>query len=111
MLKLPSFYTRYEAFVSGCDEGAQVSGISHKIFDMDTSNVSKASTHASSLLSTGITYIQHGLRIFGGRQIGTIIVVSIQFFGSLAARLLMRLPLIGVLGGAFVGFRKIIRPW
>jgi hypothetical protein len=35
----------------------------------------------------------------------------LQFFGSLAARLLLRLPLIGALGGAFVGFRKIIQPW
>jgi hypothetical protein len=58
-----------------------------------------------------IAYVQHGLRIVGGRQIGTIIVVALQFFGSLAARLLLRLPLIGAIGGAFVGFRKIVQPW
>ena len=104
----PCFMRRYQAFVSGCDDGAAVSGVSHKIFDVDGANVS---AHASGALSTAIGYIQYGLRILGGRQIGTIIVVALQFFGSLAARLLMRLPLIGAIGGAFVGFRKIIRPW
>jgi hypothetical protein len=97
--------------VSGCDEGAQVAGVSHKVFDMDSPNVINVSTHASGILATALSYVQQGLRIFGGRQIGTLIVVGLQFFGSLAARLLMRLPLIGALGGAFVGFRKIIRPW
>jgi hypothetical protein len=97
--------------VSGCDEGAQVSGISHKIFDMDSTNAINASTQASGIFATAVSYLQQGMRIFGGRQIGTLIVVGLQFFGSLLARLLMRLPLIGALGGAFVGFRKIIRPW
>jgi hypothetical protein len=110
--KLPIFVrNRYHAFVSGCDDGAAVSGISHKVFDIDHTNLSNVSTHATGFLSTAIAYAQYGLRILGGRQIGTIIVVALQFFGSLAARLLIRLPLIGAIGGAFVGFRKIVRPW
>jgi hypothetical protein len=97
--------------VSGCDDGAAVSGVSHKVFETDASSVLNLSSHASGFLSTAISFVQSGIRVLGGRQIGTIIVVALQFFGSLAARLLMRLPLIGALGGAFVGFRKIIRPW
>jgi hypothetical protein len=55
--------------------------------------------------------VQNAARIFGSRQIGTFIVIALQFFGSLVARLLLRIPLIGAIGGAFVGFRKIVQPW
>ena len=106
-----SLSCRYQAFVSGCDDGAAVSGISHKVFDVDPANVAHVSANATGFLSTAVSYIQSAVRLLGGRQIGTLAVVLLQFFGSLAARLLLRLPLIGAIGGAFVGFRKIIRPW
>lgn len=102
---------RYQAFISGCDDGAAVSGVSHKVFDVDPTNVSRVSAHATGYLSTALNFVQSAARLLGGRQIGTLIVVALQFFGSLAARLLLRLPLIGAIGGAFVGFRKIIQPW
>jgi hypothetical protein len=38
-------------------------------------------------------------------------MVVLQLFGNLAARLLLRVPVIGLLGGVFVGFRKVIQPW
>ena len=102
---------RYQAFVSGCDDGAAVSGVSHKVFDVDPTNVAQVSANATGYLSTAVSYLQSVVRLVGGRQIGTLVVVGLQFFGSLAARLLLRLPLIGAIGGAFVGFRKIIQPW
>ena len=102
---------RYQAFVSGCDDGAAVSGVSHKVFDVDPTNVAHVSAHATGYLSTALSYLQSAVRLWGGRQIGTLVVVGLQLFGSVAARLLLRLPLIGAIGGAFVGFRKVIQPW
>mgnify|MGYP003390022659 CR=1 FL=1 len=99
---------RYQAFISGCDDGAAVSGISHKIFDVSNQDIA---SQASSFLNTAAAAAQQGVRVLGGRQLGTLIVVALQFFGSLFARILVRIPLIGAFGGAFVGFRKIIRPW
>ncbi len=81
------------------------------MFNVDPTNVAQASASATGYLSTAISYVQYVGRIIGGRQIGTFVVVALQFFGSLAARLLLRLPLIGAIGGAFIGFRKIIQPW
>ena len=98
---------RYQAFVSGCDNGAAVAGVSHKIFEMNQVDMGQA----SGFLSSVVAAVKHGLRVLGGRQIGTLIVIAFQFFGNILARLLMRVPLIGAIGGAFVGFRKIIRPW
>ena len=95
---------RYLAFVSGCDDGAPVSGISHQIFD-----VSHADT--SSFLSKAASVARQGLQFIGARRVPTLFVVLLQFFGNMIARLAMRLPLIGAIGGAFVGFRKIVRPW
>jgi hypothetical protein len=98
---------RYLAGISGCDDGAQVSGVSHKVFDLKQEDLSQA----SSFLSSAASVVQRGLRVLGVRQLGTLIVVALQFFGNFAARLLVRVPLIGALVGAFVSFRKIIRPW
>jgi hypothetical protein len=66
---------------------------------------------ATNLASDAMAAVQNAARIFGSRQIGTFIVIALQFFGSLVARLLLRIPLIGAVGGAFVGFRKIVQPW
>jgi hypothetical protein len=84
-----------------------VSGISHKVFDVSNHEMSRA----SSFLSSAATAATQGIRILGGRQAGTLIVVALQFFGSLLARLLVRLPLVGGVVGLFVSFRKIVRPW
>lgn len=84
-----------------------MAGVSHKVFDFKQTDLNQATTFLSSAASTA----HQGLRVLGGRQLGTLIVVALQFFGSLGARILARVPLIAALGGAFVGFRKIIRPW
>lgn len=95
---------RYLAFVSGCDDGAPVSGISHKVFDVSNED-------ASTFLSKAASVAHQGLQYIGVRGLPTFIAVLLQFIGSSVARLAIRLPMVGALGGAFVGFRKIIRPW
>lgn len=84
-----------------------MSGISHRVFDVSNEDINKA----SSFLSSAASAAQQGLRVLGGRSVGTLVVVMLQLIGSLVARLLARIPIIGALGGAFVGFQKIIRPW
>lgn len=54
---------------------------------------------------------QQGLQVVGIRRLPTLVAVLLQFLGNVLARLSIRLPIIGALGGAFVGFRKVIRPW
>jgi hypothetical protein len=95
----------YQAFVSGCDAGAGVSGVSHRVFSSSNQDIQQAS---NSFLSNAASF---GMRFLGGRHGMTRLIVLWQLFGSFAARLLVRLPLFGFLGGIFVGFRKIIQPW
>lgn len=101
--------SEYCAFVSGCDAGAGVSGISHTVFDpTSTQEMGQAST---SFLSQAWRAAQTGANVMGPRQFGSMIVVLMQLFGNLAARLLLRIPVITLVSGAFVGFRKIVQPW
>ena len=100
----PILASRYLAFVSGCDDGAPVSGISHRVFDVSNEDT-------SSFLSKAASVAHQGLQFIGVRGLPTFIAVLLQFFGNVFARLAIRLPVIGAFGGAFVGFRKIIRPW
>lgn len=94
----------YQAFVSGCDQGAAVSGESHKVLDLHPEDAYHAS---QDFLSRAASAAQSGVRVLGGRGL----FVLLQLFGSLLARVLVRLPLIGVLAGTFVGFRKILQPF
>jgi hypothetical protein len=102
------FGMEYRAFLSGCDAGAGVSGTSHKVFDVSSQDVRQTS---HSFLTQAWGAAQTGARVLGPRQFGTFLVLLLQMFGSLAARLLLRIPIVGLLGGVFVGFRKVIQPW
>jgi hypothetical protein len=102
--------SEYRAFVSGCDAGAGVSGVSHQVFS-DKSSTTSAREASHSFLSQAWTAAQTGARVLGPRQVGSLFMVVLQLFGNLAARLLLRVPVIGLLGGVFVGFRKVIQPW
>ena len=93
---------QYTAFVSGCDAGAGVSSVSHTVLNQDVQQASNTFLSNAS---------QFGMRLLSNRQLIGRLVVLLQLFGNVFARILMRLPLIGAIGGAFVGFRKIIRPW
>lgn len=96
------FGSEYKAFISGCDAGAGVSGVSHTVLNQEAADAS------NSFLSN---VSQFGMRILGNRHMAGRLIVLLQLFGNVFARLLSRLPLFGLIGGAFVGFRKIVRPW
>ena len=49
--------------------------------------------------------------MFGSRGVLAAVTVVLQFAGSVLARVAARIPALAILGGAFVGFRKIVQPW
>lgn len=99
---------QYEAFVSGCDEGAGVSGVNHQVW---SSQQPSNFIPSPSFVSNASTVAQAGLRVFGTRGILAVASLAIQFVGNLLARFAVRIPAIAVLGGLWVGFRKIVQPW
>lgn len=94
----------YRAFVSGCDAGAGVSGESHKVFDVSGQEAYDAS---NSFMTQAMTAAQGGARVLGTRGI----LLAIQVLARFMGKLLLRLPLIGLISGVFVGFRKIFQPF
>lgn len=90
----------YQAFVSGCDSGAGVSGLSHQIWS------EQVIPDSSNFLTQALSVAQRGATVLGGRGL----FVLIQLLGGILSRLILRLPLIGLLAGTFVGFRKILQP-
>ncbi len=101
--------TEYRAFVSGCDSGAHVSGVSHQVLNVSQDEWQKASsTMISGAFSATRTGLQLALR---NRQIATAFIIALQYVGMFLARVLVRIPVIGIAAGLFVGFRKIVQPW
>jgi negative regulator of genetic competence, sporulation and motility len=98
----------YQSYISGADAGAGVSGISHKVWNVSDQDFSRAS---QSFLSQAAAAVQTSARVLGGRHLGVLLVSILQLVGSLAGRLLLRLPIVGAFAGLFVGFRKVIQPW
>lgn len=98
----------YQAFLSGCDEGAMVSGVNHQVWG-NTGSLNVPSSE--SIFQGASSAAQLGTRIFGPRGVASIIVIALQFFGNLAARVLLRLPVFAIFGSLFVGLRKVIYPW
>lgn len=108
----------FQAFVSGCDEAADVSGVSHKMVrDNDIlAKPQQMQQNASSFLNQASSLFDSGTRLgrnlgLGNREFGTIIVLFLQFVGSFAVRILARIPIIGLFVGLLFGFRKVIQPW
>lgn len=98
----------YQAFLSGCDDGAGVSGVNHQVWgNTSTANIPSP----QSVFQGASSAAQFGTRVLGSRGVGAILTVALQFLGSLGARLLMRLPAFAFIGSIFVGFRKVIYPW
>jgi len=105
---LPTYYIDYKvwgmefrAFVSGCDTAAEPSGISHQVFSISPETMQQASS----------TLFQGANMVSQSRQLAPFLFTALQLFASTLGRLLVRIPLIGVVGGAAVGFRKIVQPW
>jgi hypothetical protein len=108
------FGLEYRAFVSGCDQGASVAGVSHQVFGGDSMfNSPEYHQSSASFLTQGFqTTIQNIIRRPGLvqillpflRQIGAVV----WFLGM---RILPQIPVIGLTGGFFAGYRKIYHPW
>jgi hypothetical protein len=93
----------YQAFVSGADSGAGVSGENHAIW----SSNKEAFQASQSFLSQAASAAQSGARVLGGRGI----FMVLQLLVSLLGRVLVRLPLVAFPAAIFVGFRKVIQPF
>ena len=99
----------YRAFASGCDTGAGISGISHKMWDKPADPEFYRST--GSFLAQAWTAAQTGIRVIGSRNAGVLVVSVLQVVGSILARILVRIPLVGAIVGVAFGFRKVLQPW
>lgn len=101
----------YRAIISGCDSKMPISGLSHRTLFEIESESKRVVDGASSFLS------------FTTNKVAPVAASAYQFFGPrpfvalaqalwvVISRILMRIPLISVLGGAFVAYRKLVRPY
>jgi hypothetical protein len=103
------FGLEYRAFVSGCDEGAAVAGVSHLILGPSSSSaassnfVSQMIDQSSAILR--VDRLPTVLRFLGFfRPLWSMILL-------LLTRVFFLIPVLGVAGGALAGFRKILQPW
>lgn len=87
----------YRAFISGCDDGAPVSAVSHKVMDWSWTRSAWVGAATREVLRD--------------RQVQSAFIVALQLMGNVLARIATRIPLIGAVAGAVVGFRKVVQPW
>ncbi len=100
----------YRAFISGCDASVSVSGISHKTIFSDPSLGPQGELWrgVSSFLSQKATPVAGAaVQYFGLRPIVAIAQLGFQ----LIARLAMKLHIVGLFGGLFVTYQKIVSPY
>jgi hypothetical protein len=110
------FGLEYQAFVSGCDTSAPVGGVSHQIFQGgDGTTIEglapefhRASRNLLVQLSSGASQL---LRTFNLPVLLTIFRPIFSILWFTLVRILAFTPVIGVTGGLFAGFRKVIQPW
>ena len=94
---------QYKAFVSGCDKGASVSGVSHQIFGQYGNMFTMPSPETA---QASLTFV--------GRAISrapALFRPLITLVGSLVLRIGAKIPIIGLVGGLLAGYRKILQPW
>ena len=94
------FGLEYKAFVSGCDQGASVSGVSHRVFE-DYGMFGSQEFQRDSLNVVGRVLF----------QTPAILRPLLTLLGSVFFRIWAKIPIIGVAGGAFAGYKKILQPW
>ncbi|KAL3785439.1 hypothetical protein ACHAW5_010919 [Stephanodiscus triporus] len=101
----------YRAIVSGCDPSMGVSGVSHRTLFSADSEGGRAMDGASSFLSDLPRRVAPAaagmLQFFGPRPL-----LAIARAGwAVLSRVVMKVPVIGILGGAFVAWRKLLKPY
>lgn len=93
----------YRAFLSGCDAGSGVSGVSHRALPFSGEDI----TDASNSFMSGMQSIARVSRGIGPAPL----MLALNFVINVASRLLARIPIVSVLGAGFVAFKKIAKPW
>ncbi|KAL7548080.1 hypothetical protein ACHAWF_011384 [Thalassiosira exigua] len=101
----------YRAYLSGCDLSVQVSGVSHNaIFSAGSKGnalLEGASSFLSGLSRRAGPAAAGALQMFGLRPF----VALASLISQVAIRVATKLHVVGLLGGAFVAWRKIFRPY
>jgi len=104
----------YQAFVSGCDTSAPVGGVSHQIFDDGgeigglSPEFQRSSRNLLVSLSSGASRL---LQTFNLPVLLTVFRPLFSVIWFALVRIATLTPVIGVAGGLFAGFRKVLRPW
>ena len=102
----------YRAFVSGCDKSAPVSGVSHQVFGSQNLFQSPAFHENSRNFLTQVAEgTQQLLRRFNLPMLLWIFRPFVTALWFVFVRLFTIFPVVGALGGAFAGFRKVVQPW
>lgn len=110
----------YRAFVSGCDKGAPVSGVSHKMFgDMfDPNELAQSSQHLLVRLTEYPMKMIPKEVVFFLKPIVQLLsfvkwlwLPVLNVLGFVVLRAWATIPILGVAGGVLAGFRKVLQPW
>ncbi|CAJ1939115.1 unnamed protein product [Cylindrotheca closterium] len=97
----------YRAFVSGCDKGAAVAGVSHQIMGEDSMFLNPEYHRAAANFLTQPLNVIMRQPTLAGPIIGRILAAAWFFF----VRIWTKVPIIGVFVGSLAGYRKIYQPW
>jgi hypothetical protein len=100
----------YRAFISGCDRAAPIAGVSHQLWGdnnmFDHPEFHQASKDFMSVVAQNTPRVRQALPF-----LMTLIRPLVKGVYFLALRVWAKIPIIGVAGGLFAGFRKIYRPY
>lgn len=98
----------YRACISGCDPSIQVSGVSHKTIFSSGSKEGAGAMSMLSKLPQGVASTAAGaFQIFGPRPFFALAQVAF----AIVSRIAMRFHIVGILGGVFVAWKKLFRPY
>jgi hypothetical protein len=100
----------YRAFVSGCDQAAPVAGVSHQLWG-DNNMFDRPEFHQASrdFLSTtvgGAVRVQQAIPVL--MSLFRPLLSGVYF---LLLRVWAKIPILGIAGGLFAGFRKVYQPY
>ena len=107
----------YQAMVSGCDQGAAVSGVSHQLWSPSqnflaySSSSSQFAQRSAGLLVQAYQTLQTTARILGPRNVGVLAVAAVQVVLTVLRQVLLRIPVIATVVGLWIALRKIIWPY
>ena len=101
----------FQAFCSGADAGAEISGTSHQLWDQQYSPTQQqASQGLQGFLTQALRAVQTSAQTVGSQRTLAILAVVGRVMGQFAGRILLRLPWIAAAVGGFVGIRKFLMP-